>query len=295
VVKNLRFCFDLDIAIEDIEPWIDSAWNEQSRPVDVNPATPRLVINPSHLNGQPMVEGRRFLHWFGLTYGHFWISTPLGDVLRYSDEAVRRWNLQSPYVDYQVAQLFRDLQEKIPFFLEPVPSDIAALVSDPNWYARSEAWGKVDEEIADDWEWRRDVWDLALEWWHERIFDTGYLTAGPFFQMWRVEDDVFIRWCSAKETESVWSLPEGQIKVNVADFISSCYSFLDGFITAMGRRVERIERDGWRRVECRLDVAKVAQEQRNVEALVNGLKDQHPMTDWELVRSRLDVVRSHLE
>jgi len=296
VVENLRFCFDLDIAIEDIEPWIDPAWKDGSDPPDFNPATPRYVINPSHLHGGRTVEGGRFLNWFGLTLGHYWISTPLGDVLRYSDETVWRWNLQSPYVDYQVARLFLYLQELIPLSLEPVPADIAAIVSDPDWYARSEAWCTVDEEKADDWEYRHDLWYGALEWWHQRELDTSYLTHGEFLRMWRVEDDLFLRWwCSEKEWNLTWRLPQGQIKLNVADFVSSCYSFFDEFLTAMRRRVETIEREGWHRADCHLDVAKVAQEQLKMEALVNGLKDQRPATDWGLVRSRLEVVRSHLQ
>jgi len=296
VLEYLHFCFDLDISIENIDPWIDPAWTERIRSIDFRPVTPHYVINPSHLSGGRTVEGGRFLNWFGMTLGHYWIATPLGDVLRYSDETVWRWSLQSPYVQYQVGRLFLDLQDTIPLSLDSVPPDIAAVVSDPDWYARSEAWCTIDDENADDCEFRRNLWDDALEWWHERVFDTSYLIGGQFFQMWRVKDDVFLRWwCSDKDWKSAWRLPEGQIKLNVADFISSCYSFLDGFITAMRKRVDGIERDGWHRAECYLNVAEVAQEQLNMEALVNGLKDRRPTTDWGLVRSRLDVLRSHLE
>src|SRR5476651_989771 len=88
----LRFCFALD-AVEDIGPWGEG-------------------------------EDRK-LHWFGLTSGRYWISTPLGEALRYTDEEVRRCGLASPYVDYQVSRLFEDLQSILPEVLEPVPSDIA--------------------------------------------------------------------------------------------------------------------------------------------------------------------------
>ncbi len=293
VAQNLRFCFELD-AIEDIEPWIDPARNEPGEPL--NTGTPRLVMNPSHRHDGKSPEGLRFLSWFGLTLGHYWISTPLGEVLRYSDETAQRWNLQSLYVDYQVGRLFFDLLEKLPLSLEPVPPDLAAVASDPDWYARSEAWANVDEEDADDSESRRDLWYEALEWWHQREIDTGYLIAGEFFQMWRVEEDVFFRWwCSDKETESVWSLPEGQIKMNIADFTSSCYSFFNGFLTEMRERVEKIERDGWHRPECHLEIAEVAQQQLEMEALVTRLKDRKPVTAWEIVRGRLDLLRSRLE
>jgi len=59
----LRFCFELD-AVEDIGP---------------------------------LGEGEdRKLHWFGLTSGCYWISTPLDEVLRYTDEQVKIWDLPSP-------------------------------------------------------------------------------------------------------------------------------------------------------------------------------------------------------
>jgi uncharacterized protein DUF5984 len=62
----LRFCFELD-AVEDIGPWGEG-------------------------------EDRK-LHWFGLTSGRYWISTPLGEALRYTDEQVKLWDLPSPHVD----------------------------------------------------------------------------------------------------------------------------------------------------------------------------------------------------
>jgi hypothetical protein len=78
VVELFRFRFELD-AISDIQPW-----------------------------GEPGCEN---LHWFGLTSGRYWIETPLGEVLRYTPEIMKLWNLPFNYVDYQVARLFEDLQE----------------------------------------------------------------------------------------------------------------------------------------------------------------------------------------
>jgi hypothetical protein len=50
---HMRFCFELD-AIEVIEPWGE---DQDRKP-----------------------------HWFGLTSGRYWISTPLGEALRYTDD-----------------------------------------------------------------------------------------------------------------------------------------------------------------------------------------------------------------
>jgi hypothetical protein len=295
LAQNLRFCFALD-PIGDIEPWIEPARNEPSDSLDTDPGAPRLVINPSHPLGGRSVEGRRFLSWFGLTLGHYWISTPLGEVLRYSDESVEHWNLPSPYVGYQVGRLFLDLQEVFPLSLEPVPSDIAAVVSDPAWYERSEEWSKGDEDGDDDWRSRCELWYDALEWWHNREVDTSYLTSGLFFRIWRVEEDVFFRWrCSEKDKEAEWCLPAGEIKMNVEDYASSCYSFFNGFIKAMRERVQAIESEGWHRTECHLDASMVAQEQRNMEASVNSLKDRRTATDWGQIRNRLDLLRSRLQ
>ena len=249
---QLRFCFELD-PVEDIVPW---------------------------------GEGEdRNLHWFGLTSGRYWVSTPLGEALRYTDEEVKLWELSSPYVDYQVARLFEDLQYVLPMVLESVPPDIATIVSDGKWFDRAEKW--IDGAENED-ERRRLCYD-AMEWYQNRALDTMYLVDGPLFHLWRTGDDVWVRWePTVKNPKGVWSTPEGQFTVSVDQFVSAAHAFLDGVLGAMQERVDAIQTRGWHRADCKLDIPLLHKEQRQRTARVEELKERRPETDWENVRSLIE-------
>lgn len=248
----LRFCFDLD-AVEDIEPWGE---NED-----------------------------RTLHWFGLTSGRYWISTPLGEALRYTDERVKLWNLFSPYVDYQIARFFEDLQLVLPAVFEPVPPDIAALVSDDEWFARAKKW--IDG--AENGEERRELCYAAMDWYQNRTLDTMYLVNGPLFHFWRTGEDISVRWePSGKSPEGVWSTPEGQFTVGVEQFRSSAYAFFSDVLEAMQERVDAIQTGGWHRADCKLDIPLLLKEQQQRTAWVENLKERRSETNWQKVRSLIE-------
>ena len=192
-LSELRFSFEL-AAVEDIQPWGEG-------------------------------EDRK-LHWFGLTDGHYWISTPLGEALRYTDETLKQWESSSPYVDYQVARFFEDLQLVLPAVLEPVPSDIAALVSDAKWFDCAEQWIAEKEDENN----RRERCYEAMDWYQERALDSMHLKNGPIFHFWRTGDKVTIQWeATGKNAEEVWSIPNGKFAVSAQ---------------AMQLRVETISNEG---------------------------------------------------
>lgn len=80
----------------------------------------------------PWGGDRRTLHWFGLTDGWYWIELNGHELLRYSDQTVRRWQADGyqdvPYVDYYVVRLWEDLLELLPAVLEPVPADLVPFI-----------------------------------------------------------------------------------------------------------------------------------------------------------------------
>lgn len=234
--------------------------------------------------------GQLNLHWFGLTSGNYWISTPLGEVLRYTTEQQKIWNLTSPYVDYNIARLFEDIQDILPFALEPVPADIAALSADRAWHARSVEWMERGEESDE----RLDLWYRANQWWNDRHIDTGYMTSGPNFHFWRVADQVFIRWEQHSGPAGVWEKPSGQFAIDVAEFQPAVFDFLDKVIMQMGERVQTIATNGWTRPECDLDIQALVREQRERAALVNKNKERRPHTDWNSVRNLLDRLQEEL-
>jgi hypothetical protein len=238
----------------------------------------------------------RKLHWFGLTDGFYWVSTPLGEALRYTEAALAEFNRKSPYCDspyltYQVAQIFQDIQQVLPYALEPVPADIAEIVTNPDWIAKGDAWFESDQSSSE----LREEWWEAIEWWNYRSLDTAYMVHGPTFQFWRVEDQISIRSDSNEAVESIWKLPRGEFSLDVQSFTSSCESFLQRVIDQMQTRVDCINQQGWLRKDCVLDIPLLNREQRDRAALIKTIKDRRPNTDWNVARERLHKLRQHFE
>ncbi|MBQ0896075.1 hypothetical protein KBX37_23770 [Micromonospora sp. U56] len=72
----------------------------------------------------PWGGDRRTLHWFGLTSGWYWIEADGHQLLRYGEQAVRRWNLSRPYPDYYVARFWEDLLVLHWAVAQPMPADV---------------------------------------------------------------------------------------------------------------------------------------------------------------------------
>jgi hypothetical protein len=93
--------------------------------------------------------------------------------------------------------------------LEPVPPDIAALVSDDEWFARAEKWVDGAEN--------RDEREVVLS--GDGLVPepgTRYDVSRkrPLFHFWRTEEDVSVRWePTGKNPEGVWSIREGQFTI----------------------------------------------------------------------------------
>jgi hypothetical protein len=66
--------------------------------------------------------------------------------------------------------------------------------------------------------------------------------------------------------------------------------FFEDFLMQMAERVAEIERNGWRREDCELDVPGLVREQRErVQEAMVALSVSRS-TDWNLVRKKLDQV-----
>jgi hypothetical protein len=257
VVELFRFRFELD-AISDIQPW-----------------------------GEPGCEN---LHWFGLTSGRYWIETPLGEVLRYTPEIMKLWNLPFNYVDYQVARLFEDLQEHLPASLEAVPQDISAHATDRAWLRHVGSW--VDDEACSETEGRRRwaLYEAGMSWWWDREIDTGYLTHGPRISVWRTADDVHFRWTTLENEHSglpVFVVPNGEFTMGLETFKAAVFGFCKKLMAAMHSRLENIRNGGWDRVDCAIDVNRLLAEHQQRNELLSRVECQAIRTDWPGVRDHL--------
>jgi len=248
----LRSCFELD-AIDDIEPWGEGE--------------------------------NRSLHWFGLTSGRYWVSTPVGEALRCTDQKASYWNLPSPYADYYVSRFFEDLQDVLPIALTPVPPDIAATVAGGDWFTRAERW--IEESEEGDGRWMRCY--EAMEWYHNRSLDSGHLVNGPLFHFLRVGDEVTILWePTGESSDGVWLTPRGQFTVSAEELKSAAYAFFSEVLAAMQDRIDSIQARGWHRADCELDIALLIEDQRRRTALLEALKERRDETNWANVRSLIE-------
>lgn len=254
--EKFRFGFELD-AVNKIQPW-----------------------------GEPPNAS---LHWFGLTSGRYWIETPVGEVLRYTPEIRKLWNFPFPYVDYQVARMLEDLQEHLPDALEPVPEDVATLATPRGWLEQLDSW--INEECSEsEGRQRWELYEAAMSWWWHRELDTAYLSHGPRISIWRTDDEIHFRWTTPENEDRgvpVFVAPNGDVTMNLRIFQSAAFSFCDDVLSAMGSRIEAIQREGWNRENCKVDLNGLVAEQRHREEMFAQVKRKVSETNWPEVRGQL--------
>lgn len=232
-----------------------------------------------------------------MTSGRYWIETPVGDVLRYTPEIQQFWGCSSPYVDYQVARLLEDIEDRLPVVLEPVPADIGVVISDPAWLSRAAGWSQKEphnREMEDRWE----LYDAAMSWWHEREIVTGYLCHGPRLSFWRIGDEVHFRWAVENNQEGdipVFLVPTGYCRMDSQRFQTAAYGFCEAVLSAMQRRVDQVRQEGWRRTDCHLDIGELMAEQQRRVAFLSVLRDRSSVTDWERVRTHLTLLCQRMD
>ncbi len=231
--------------------------------------------------------GEYKLHWYGLTFGRFWIETAAGPSLEYTSRIQHSWSLRCKNPDYFVARLFEDLLSILPLVLEQVPADIAAKIANPAWRINAERWrDAVEDEL------RWDRWYSATQWWHDRIIDLGYLQHAPELAFWRTGDEVFFQWHADAKVDGVpvWSVPEGKISISAAAFEAEVFRFGEELLDCMDLRVRSIQQRGWQRADCVLNVEELVREQTVRREAFHDLTHLRRTTDWRQVRASLDVL-----
>ena len=223
--------------------------------------------------------GDRFLSWFALTDGAYCIETPAGRLLEYAlGDPPEHW------VTYQVVRLFEGFLEIWPHVAEVVPGDMSA---------RFLAWHGTDAyaQASNGWELDPlDTFDKASWWWQERCLDFSYLSSKPGLYFWRGETEIHLVWDAPDRTEDgpVWAVQRLRLTLPFDVLRDGVAAFWQALLDAMAERVAAIQRDGWTRTDCTLDVAGLLDDQR-VRATwpAASLRASRP-TDWDLVRRSLD-------
>ncbi|GAB3932136.1 DUF5984 family protein [Micromonospora vulcania] len=177
------------------------------------------------------------LHWFGLTSGWYWIETDRHQMLRYSEQAVRRWDLSRPYPHYYVVRLWEDLLVLRWALAEPVPADIVRFVD--GTFPRREF---PDDDIS------ADV-DAAFDLQGDHHLYLGYLTDPPVINCWRHTDAgrdlVTVSQRIPPTDQHTFAGPEiVEVTLPTAEFFAALHDFDRRLIAAMDERVTELERVG---------------------------------------------------
>lgn len=222
--------------------------------------------------GEP---GNQSLSWFGLTDGAYCIETSAGRLLEHMGTIDP--SLGQPWCEYQVVRLFEDLITIWPKVCEAVPADICDRYFP--WRNNEREWVKRAEDVE-----FFEVWQEANWWFTERKLDFSYLQAQPSLHLWRVGSNVQLSW----RAQSPWLPAAATLSLPFEVVCRGVSSFFQEFTAEMDRRVAFIEREGWQRNDCTVDIRRLVAEQaeRAEQSAIDLSKAWK--TDWDLIRQRLN-------
>ena len=224
--------------------------------------------------------GAGSLSWFGLTDGAYCIDTPAGRLLAYAQP----WGCPpETWVTYPVVRLFEDLLEIWPYVAEPVPGDVITRFL--AWHGTPSYAQAREASLLD----LSDTFEGAFAWWRERWLDFSYLSSKPDLRFWRSGTDIHLAWDAPDRTGDgpVWAVQHARLTLPFALVQDGVAAFWQAFLDAMAERVAAIQRDGWTRGDCTLDVAGLVEEQEERAAWPAALRASRP-ADWDAVRGCLD-------
>ncbi|MEU4619620.1 DUF5984 family protein [Actinoplanes sp. NPDC023801] len=230
------------------------------------------------------------LHWFGLTDGWYWIEVGEYDLLRRTGVEDPR-----PYIDYQVARLWEDVNLVSPAALEPVPDDLLTFIA-----SDSESWV---------YNWLQDVAvrdqgadhnvpehpSVVAALWHgEHNLDFSYLLNPPRLRLWRSirggNDEVTVDW-QHKDDGRISFAAGAAVRCSIptTEYLDAVRTFDREFLAAMRQRIEELEdRGGIPGVEIDLPGLRHQQDQRT-RWLTRNL-DRRLNTDWNAVRKGAGIL-----
>lgn len=226
--------------------------------------------------GQP---GSYRLHWFGLTYGEYWIQAGDAFLFEYSDHA--RTAGAGRYCDYQVARLYEDLMDMLPCILEPVPGALAPYVFGEK--ARMlrdacDAWCERNDDVPD----ADGFADAAVAWSRKRQLDSAYLAPSANIAIWSDEERVHIEWDNRDRQFNgrlAWSAIVGSFQLSRGEFIEEMKSFHDSLMEQMAARLDHVA-SGYLPPEIQIDVPGLLREHEQRMRSFDAALKIVPATDW---------------
>lgn len=188
-----------------------------------------------------------YLHWFGLTDSYYWFSLGQTELLRYSEDFVKkhRMDLTFPYVDYQYARIHDDFLTILDKVLIPIPSNVFSYIDNMEKFDAfkkslslwiNNVWNEEDEQYD-------EIYLPASKWIYSRKLDSGYLVGAPAIYFFVCNDKVYIRWyCDYKDEDGImmWKELKGEYVMNYSTFINEVKESFELFWHSMDKRVEDV-------------------------------------------------------
>ncbi len=216
-------------------------------------------------------QGQRYLNWFGLTEGLYWLRVNESDeIFRYSPELLAYWQEEYPgerallpYADYYVVRLWEDLLDILPRILEPLPPTFAHMLETEEqvdqWLERVEQWqtlfeaneekeGEEEEEETEEEEKAgREMWDTYMQatgWWDDRRLNTMPVIAGPHLWFWNNGQHIHACWDNRQQcidNIAAWTAQKGLIQLTRAQFLDEVQAFHARLFAEMANRIQEMK------------------------------------------------------
>lgn len=224
------------------------------------------------------------LHWFGLTDGLLWIDVGSKTIYEYSEEGKKYFGSSLKYNDYQIARFLEDFSEIFSYVGESIPKELYDILDEFNF--RTTKWKEShlddDDDIFDIF---YDEYSELIEWFENRIFDSGHLVGGPHIGCFRCKEKLKIKWESRfklKDGSSIWTAPSGYFEMLYEDFALSVTNFLSDFFQMMDTHVQQAVVKDWKNVCLDKDALIKENEKRKneLQRKLALLRDSREKTNW---------------
>lgn len=234
-------------------------------------------------------EGKKYLHWFGLTYGIYYLNIKGNKLYKNSEEYLNylkktypESNINSPYIDYQIIRLYEDFLEILPNVLQEIPVKLITLIKSPDSekeFLNKYAVKKVDKN---DWE----IYYNATRWWGCRCLASWHLQHGPNIQFWVENGIVHIHWDNSDLIENgiqIWESLKGEEEYTKDDFLNEVNKFHNRLMDEMENRIIEIEKNN-PIPHIYVDVKQIKNEQKERrKSLQTALQTEPEIKDWNEV------------
>lgn len=224
------------------------------------------------------------LHWFGLTDGLLWIDVGTKTIYEYSEEGKTYFGSSLKYNDYQIARFLEDFSEIFSYVGESIPKELYDILDEFDF--RTTKWKEShlddDDDIFDIF---YDEYSELIEWFENRIFDSGHLVGGPYIGCFRCKEKLKIKWKSRfrlKDGSSIWTAPSGNFEMLYEDFALSVTNFLSDFFQMMDTHVQQAVVKDWKNVCLDKDALIKEHEKRKneLQRKLALLRSSSEKTNW---------------